>query len=84
MCKALRAAGATKASTIILWTGKDPASDVSDRWTFLWFTASCIFEDDAGAASVLEYANSKIDDLASIPTQADGREFKLLVASESR
>jgi hypothetical protein len=86
-CKALRAAGAIKASTITMWTGKNPVSDVSDRWTFfLRFAASCIFEDDAGAASVLENANSKIDDLAYIPT--DGGEFsiieRLLVASESR
>jgi hypothetical protein len=66
--------------------GDSSATDVSERWNFfLRFAASCIFEDDAGVARVLENADSKIDDLSYIPV--DGGKFsiieRLLVASES-
>jgi hypothetical protein len=70
-----------------MWMRGDLDTDVSGQWTFfLRFAASCIFEDDAGVASILEDANRKIDDLGYIPV--DVGEFsiieRLLVASESR
>jgi hypothetical protein len=85
-CKVLQTAGATRACTIILWMDHDPVTDSSQQWTFfLRFAASCIFEDDAGVATILENAHSKVDDLGYIPV--DGGEFsaieRLLVASES-
>jgi hypothetical protein len=70
-----------------MWTGRDPAPDVSERWTFfLWFAASCIFEDDAGVASILENADSKIDDLGYIPVHSGKFSVieRLLVVLESR
>jgi hypothetical protein len=84
-CKRLQAAGGTKPCVIRLWVGSDTdfATDNSEWNFFLGLAASCICEDIAGVASLLE--NSRLDDLGYIPVSTGEYSVieQLLVASES-
>jgi hypothetical protein len=63
--------------------GIDEVPDVPEWSFFLEFAASCIFEEEAGVASLLE--NSVLDDLSCVPDSVGEYSVieQLLVASES-